>query len=288
MRPAAHALAQPGPSARRTGLHWQTLTSTLIPSEGQRRQPGAAGAAAFAGHGRRWFVQVCAFGVGLGGPAARAQVAKAFDLDALMALLAQRKSGEARFTEERTVTGFDSPLRASGTLSFTAPDRFARQTLEPRRERMEVVGNQVRLERGGRVRQMTLDAVPELAALADGLRGTLAGNAALLRKHFDVRVAGQASLWTLTLSPRDSALAAQVRQLQLVGAGADLRTVELSMAANERSLMIIEPMPNAAAAPAAARAGATTAPAAGLPAVAPQAPQVPSAPPQPAAPAASR
>ena len=50
-----------------------------------------------------------------------AQGATVFDLDALMALLAQRKSGEARFTEERTVTGFDSPLRASGTLSFTAP-----------------------------------------------------------------------------------------------------------------------------------------------------------------------
>lgn len=104
-----------------------------------------------------------------------------------MALLAGRLSGEARFTEERTVTGFDSPLRASGTLSFTAPDRFARQTLEPRRERLEVVGNQLRLERGGRVRQMALDAVPELAALVEGLRGTLTGNGALLRKHFDVR-----------------------------------------------------------------------------------------------------
>ena len=55
----------------------------------------------------------------------------AFDLPALAAVLAQRKSGETRFTEERFVSGFDSPLRASGTLSFTAPDRFARYTVEP-------------------------------------------------------------------------------------------------------------------------------------------------------------
>jgi Outer membrane lipoprotein carrier protein LolA-like len=182
-----------------------------------------------------------AAGAGVLGDLACAQGTKGFDLEALMALLAQRKSGEARFTEERTVTGFDTPLRASGTLSFSAPDRFARETLEPRRERMEVVGNQLRLERGGRVRQLTLDAVPELAALVEGLRGTLAGNAALLRRHFEVRVSGQANLWTLTLSPLDAQLAAQVRQLQLSGAGADLRSVDLQLAGNQRSLMLIEP-----------------------------------------------
>jgi hypothetical protein len=132
-------------------------------------------------------------------------------------------------------------LRASGTLSFAAPDRFARRTLEPRRESMEVVGNQIRLERGGRVRQLTLDAVPELTALVEGLRGTLSGNAALLRRHFDVRVSGHAGLWTLTLKPLDAGLAAQVQLLQIVGTGADLRTVELALANNERSLMTIEP-----------------------------------------------
>ena len=173
---------------------------------------------------------------------ARAQPARPFDLDALMALLAQRKAGEARFTEERTVAGFEGPLRASGTLAFTAPDRFVRETLEPRRERMEVVGNQVRLERGGRSRQLTLDAVPELAALIEGLRGTLTGNAELLRRHFDARVGGQARLWTLTLVPRDAQLAAQVRALALAGAGADLRSVEVQMAGGDRSLMAIEPL----------------------------------------------
>ncbi len=77
--------------------------------------------------------------------AALAQAGRPFDIDALMVLLAQRGSGQARFTEERTVAGFEGPLRSSGLLSFTAPDRFSRETLEPRRERMEVEGNQIRL-----------------------------------------------------------------------------------------------------------------------------------------------
>ncbi|MFO1269747.1 MAG: LolA-related protein [Rubrivivax sp.] len=188
--------------------------------------------------------------------AARAQAGKPFSIDALMVLLAQRGSGQARFTEERTVAGFEGPLRSSGLLSFTAPDRFSRETLEPRRERMEVAGNQIRLERGGRVRVLTLDAVPELVALVEGLRGTLSGNAALLRKHFELRLEGQARLWTLTLLPLDSTLASQVRQLQISGTQGDLRSVDMQMAGQQRSLMTIEPLSPAAAG---TGAGASTA-----------------------------
>lgn len=207
------------------------------------------------GRTRRDLILAVALAAVAGGARGQSQAGSpAFDLEALMALLAKRKSGEARFTEERTVAGFDGPLRASGTLTFTAPDRFARVTLEPQRERMEVAGNQIRLERGGRVRQLTLDAVPELAALVEGLRGTLTGNAELLRRHFEVGVGGHAGLWTLKLTPRDSAIATQVRLLQLAGSGGDLRSVELAMGNGDRSLMQIEPVVAAAATSAAATA----------------------------------
>jgi len=186
--------------------------------------------------------------------AALPATAAAFDLDALAALLAQRKSAESRFTEERIVSGFDSPLRASGTLSFSAPDRFARQTLEPRPESMVVEGNTVSIRRGGRTRQMALDAVPELTALVEAVRGTLTGNADTLRRHFTVRVEGSAAQWTMTLLPRDERLAAQVREMRIVGQRGDLRTLELWLAGGDRSLMTIEPLPSRATAAAPASA----------------------------------
>ncbi len=167
--------------------------------------------------------------------------AASFELDALAAVLAQRKSGQARFTEERFVSGFDSPLRASGVLSFAAPDRFARHTIEPRAESMIVEGNTVTLKRSGRSRQMALDAVPELTALIEAVRGTLSGDAATLRKHFEQRVEGTAALWTLTLLPKDSRLAAQVREIKIVGQGSALRSIELWLSGGDRSLMSIEP-----------------------------------------------
>lgn len=173
---------------------------------------------------------------------AAAPAAHALDLPGVMALLAQRKSGEARFTEERQVSGFDGPLRSSGTLSFQAPDRFTRRTLEPRPETMEVQGNTLVLQRGGRTRTLALDTVPELAALVDALRGTLSGDAGALKKHFDIAASGSAAQWVLALTPLDGRLAAQVRGIEIVGQNADLRSVELRLAGGDRSLMLIDPV----------------------------------------------
>ncbi len=166
----------------------------------------------------------------------------AFDLQALAALLAQRKSGETTFSEERFVSGFDSPLRASGRLSFKAPDTFVRETLEPLRESMSVQGNTITLQRAGRTRQMAIDAVPELQALVEAMRGTLMGNAATLQRHFQVQVEGQPRLWTLKLLPRDERLAAQVREMQISGQDSDIRSVALWLQGGDRSLMLVTPL----------------------------------------------
>ena len=123
-----------------------------------------------------------------------------------MSLLAQRRSGEVRFSEERTVSGLDRPLLSSGTLSFTAPDNFARRTLQPRAESMIVEGQKVTLERGGRVRQVSLDAIPEMAGIVTAMRGTLTGDAAALRQYFRPTVSGSAARWSITLIPLEERL----------------------------------------------------------------------------------
>lgn len=168
--------------------------------------------------------------------------AQAFDLAALMALLAQRKTAEARFTEERTVSSLDSPLYSRGTLSFAAPDRFTRVQTEPRAESMEVQGNTAILKRGGRTRTMALDTIPELAALVDAVRGTLSGDAARLQRHFKTEVTGAPVRWQLALVPIDARLAAQVARIDIVGQRTDVRSIDLRLAGGDRSLMQVEPL----------------------------------------------
>jgi len=165
----------------------------------------------------------------------------AFDLGELMGLLAKQKQGEATFTEQRYVRGFDGPLAASGTLSFTAPDQLVRRTLTPRPETMAVDGNNLVLSRSGRTRSMTLDSVPELQGLVEAMRATLAGNSQVLERYFKSTVTGGADAWTLDLAPVDSRLSSQIAVLRLSGKAGEVLGVEMEFRGGDRSVMTIVP-----------------------------------------------
>jgi outer membrane lipoprotein-sorting protein len=165
----------------------------------------------------------------------------ALDLPELMGLLGKQKQGEANFTEQRYVRGFDGPLASSGTLSFNAPDQLVRRTLSPRPETMAVDGNNLTLSRGGRSRSMTLDSVPELQGLVEAMRATLAGNTQVLQRYFNSTVGGNANDWTLDLAPVDERLAAQVTTLRLSGRAGEVLGVEMAFRGGDRSVMTISP-----------------------------------------------
>lgn len=176
----------------------------------------------------------------------------AFSLPELMAALAQVPRGEARFTEVRHVAGLAEPLRASGTLSFEAPDRFVRRTLEPRTETLAVDGNTVTLSRGGRSRRVALDAVPEMVGIVEAVRGTLTGNQAALERWFRPTLTGRAQQWALSLDPTEPRLGEQVQRIRIEGRGSQLQQVEITLQGGDRSVMTITPLPTGAE-PAAAR-----------------------------------
>ncbi len=234
------------------------------PAAGRRPAPArpAGRHATHAAAGRR-AVLAAALALGVAPRAFAAAGAPAFDLAALMARLAAQRHGAARFTEQRFVQGIDAPLLSSGLLGHAAPDRLVRRTLVPRAESFAVEGNTLTLTRGGRSRSVALDSVPELVAVVEALRGTLAGDAAVLQRHFRSAVAGSADAWTLELTPLDAQLAAQVRLVRIAGSGGDLRSVEMRYTGGDRSLTLVEPLRGDAAAAAAASLAEAPQPAAG-------------------------
>lgn len=165
----------------------------------------------------------------------------AFDLPELMGLLAQRRNGDATFTEQRFVRGLEGPLDASGVLSFTAPDRLLRRTITPRPETMSVEGNTLTLSRGGRTRTVALDSMPELLGMVEAMRGTLSGNAQSLQRYFRSTLTGSSNDWALELQPLDERLAAQVRSMRLTGRGGDVLGIEMEFIGGDRSVMNITP-----------------------------------------------
>lgn len=171
-----------------------------------------------------------------------ALAAPAFDLAQLTALLGRVKSGAASFVEKRRVEMLDRTLESSGRLSFRAPDTFVRETLAPRHERLEVVGNRLTMSLGERSRTLQLDASPEAAVIVDAIRGTLTGNLESLERQFESTVTGNEANWTLDLAPRDLRLRGQVASVRLLGRGAAVREMQVLLADGDRSTMTIEPV----------------------------------------------
>jgi outer membrane lipoprotein-sorting protein len=173
---------------------------------------------------------------------AAAAPAWALELPELMSLLARRTSGEATFIEERHVKGLDEPLRSSGNLSFTAPDRFARSTLKPRADSMVVNGNTVTVTRAGSSRSFMLDASPEALISVEAVRATLTGNAVALQRYFRTNVSGDSHRWTLNLTPLDARAAGPLRSVRIIGQDSDVRQVETELLDGDWTMMSIEPL----------------------------------------------
>lgn len=165
-----------------------------------------------------------------------------FELPQLMQLLAQVKSGEATFTEKRSVAMLERPLEFSGRLSFEAPDTFVRENLKPRQERLAVVGKQMTMSMGSRSRTVPVDSVPEASVIVEAIRGTMTGNQDALEKHFTTTVTGTPQRWSLELVPREHRLREQISVLRLAGQQNVVREVAITMADGDRSVMTIEPV----------------------------------------------
>lgn len=161
------------------------------------------------------------------------------DLEELMRLLAARRHGEVSFVEQHFMKLTRRPVESFGELTYEAPDRLEKRTVEPRPETLEVAGDVLTIERKGRSRVLDLRAYPAVAPFVDSIRATLAGDLGTLERIFSVDYAGDLSRWSLTLAPRDPQVARMVSQVRIDGARDTLLSVEILERDGDRSLMTL-------------------------------------------------
>jgi outer membrane lipoprotein-sorting protein len=166
-------------------------------------------------------------------------LAAGWDIEQLMQTLAAVRSARATFTEKKFISLLDKPVESSGELVYVAPSRFVKRTLQPKPETMVLEGNTLTLERDGRKRTLQLQEQPEVAALVDSVRGTLAGDRKTLERSFSLALEGSAGQWTLLLTPRSASAQRFVREIRIAGAGDALRSVETQQTDGDSSLMTI-------------------------------------------------
>ena len=187
---------------------------------------------------RTAFLSAAAIACALAMPLARAAP---IALDALMDLLRREKPAAAHFNETKQMALLDRPLESSGELLFTPPDRLEKRTTSPGSERLVVEGDALVMERAGRKQSASLREWPQVAAMLDGIRATLAGDRARLERVYTVRLDGDADAWRLVLVPRDAQVAKIVARVTLGGVQGAVRRVEIEQADGDRSLMQIAP-----------------------------------------------
>lgn len=166
---------------------------------------------------------------------------QAWDLQQLMAGLAQVPSHESKFTEKKTVSLLKEPVESSGTLVYRRPDHLEKHVLQPKEEDIIVDGNELTWkDAAGHSRSMRLNSNPNLAALSESVRATLAGDLNGLQKYFSVKLDGSQQQWKLTLTPTDEAMQRKILGLRITGSGNRVDTVEVQEKNGDRSLMMIQ------------------------------------------------
>jgi hypothetical protein len=142
--------------------------------------------------------------------------------------LASVRQRRSRFTEEKVIPELDIGLPNEGTLLWVAPDHLEKHTTWPIDELLAVRAGRLRYERRDRdvQRDFSLDEQPEMAALVEAIRGTLAGDADALRRHYSLAFSGTPAAWTLLLTPESLRLRGAVQRITITGEGTELRGVD--------------------------------------------------------------
>jgi len=166
----------------------------------------------------------------------------AFDMDQLMSDLATQSGGRANFVEIRHVAMLDKPLRSSGEMLFVPPDRLEKRTLKPRAETLVLDRDTLSMERGSRRVRVDLASRPEAMAFVDSIRSTLTGDRRTLEQHYALSLAGDARQWTLTLQPKEPAIAALLLGITITGSRHQVQRIEYRQTDGDRSEIHIDPI----------------------------------------------
>ena len=144
----------------------------------------------------------------------------------ILAQLARPTPTRTDFVELRDSPLLKAPLRIAGEYRRPDDATLVREVRSPYAETTTIRNGQATIVRGKRSRSIPLARVPELAGLQAGFGAMLAGDRVTLERHYRIEAAGTRQHWTLTLVPREEALAAKLRDIVLHGRGAELRCFE--------------------------------------------------------------
>lgn len=172
------------------------------------------------------------------GPSPSGQIAEAWTLEQVIALLKEECETSMQFEEEIHSSLLTQPLIVRGVLRFLPPSTLEKEVLEPYRERYLIEGDRVTFEseRKHVKKTISLEAYPALRNFVEAFRAGLAGDAERLQQTYETTLDGDRRAWTLLLRPQDPGRS-MVEHILFAGSGGRIATITVRRADGDRSVM---------------------------------------------------
>lgn len=160
-----------------------------------------------------------------------------FGIARLMQLFSQAPESEVAYTESKYSSLLAEPVVSFGTLAYRRPDTVEMNMTAPRKESFRIAGEELIMVRSGAEKRFPLSSQPLLSAFAASLRGVLAGDAALLRKHYRLALEGEEQAWRLELVPLDEEITGYVERILVSGHTGRIGQIEVRQSSGDRSVL---------------------------------------------------
>lgn len=177
-------------------------------------------------------------------PSFAASEKAAWTVERLVAGLAVHKATTLRYTELKYLAVLKSPLKQEGIVRFAPPDTLERISNPPQSEHFRVEGSRVTVQRDkSQSQQFELSQFPPLQIFVAAFVGTLSGDAAQLKQHYDLKLSGHEFGWLLQLTPRDANLAKHVSRILISGSQSTVQKFETQQSNGDRSILFFSLLP---------------------------------------------
>jgi hypothetical protein len=164
----------------------------------------------------------------------------ALDVDSLLKKLAQPAPATTPFVEVRYSKLLDQPIVVKGQLEYHEDGALVRAVNAPFRERTEIKGETVTVERVGKApRRFSLKRAPELRSMLGAFAAVLGGGRASLEQDFNLALNGDATHWQLALTPKSPSVGKYVHDIVIQGHEGEPRCIVVTQPDKQASVMLV-------------------------------------------------
>ena len=158
------------------------------------------------------------------------------DLPALLELFAQKKKSTVDFNEEKHTFFLDQPIKSSGYIEFSAPNKLNKFILNPEKISQKITGDILEIKSLDETHTIDLNDHPEFSVLLQSIISVLSGDLVSLKKDFKVNFTNTGSNWSLLLSPHDSYISGYIESIKMYGHKNKLSKIVVIEPNNDRSI----------------------------------------------------